>query len=145
MMCVCVHIYIYLYTLHIQCVFQNAVKILCYAGTTQTTVPKKLEKERESTSSWISTFKCAQTSSPKKSHQTSGSNSCIGAKSGAMSSTFSLPHDHLHKPRKTQSCLQLCHNEHEKRCCKASDRQEYTEVIRSTGQTCNSRLREPHE
>ena len=45
--------------------------------------------------------------------ETSGSNSCIGAKSGAMSSTFSLPHDHLHNAKKTQSCLQLCHEKHE--------------------------------
>mmetsp|Transcript_16322 Transcript_16322/g.35953 ORF Transcript_16322/g.35953 Transcript_16322/m.35953 type:complete len:250 (-) Transcript_16322:15-764(-) len=30
---------------------------------------------------------------------TSGSNSCIGAKSGAMSSTFSLPHDHMSDAR----------------------------------------------
>ena len=74
--------------------------------------------------------------------ETSGSNSCIGAKSGAMSSTFSLPHDHLHNAKKNSI---LPATVPWKTRIEMLQSFRSTRVCRSTGQTCKSRLREPHE
>ena len=74
--------------------------------------------------------------------ETSGSNSCIGAKSGAMSSTFSLPHDHLHNAKKNSI---LPATVPWKTQIEMLQSFRSTRVYRSTGQTCKSRLREPHE